>query len=73
MRKAWQTRTFSRVELLMEDFKLVRKTGCGNSTEVTNGMPKDGKDNKCGAAIELKNKMLTTGKDLYSECQLQCR
>jgi uncharacterized protein (UPF0371 family) len=56
--------SFSRVELLMEDFKLVPedRSVVIAARGVTNGMPKDGKDNKCGAAIELKNKVLATGK-----------
>ena len=56
--------SFSRVELLMEDFKLVpeyRRVVVA-AREVMNAKPKNGKDNKCGAAIELHNGEIATGK-----------
>jgi len=56
--------SFSRVELLMEDFKLVpedRRVVVA-AREVLKSKPKDGKDNKCGAAIELHNGEIATGK-----------
>ncbi|MGI6141865.1 MAG: DUF1846 domain-containing protein [Caldicoprobacterales bacterium] len=56
--------SFSRVELLMEDFKLVpeHRRVVVAAREVMNSKPKNGKDNKCGAAIELHNGEIATGK-----------
>src|SRR5690554_5262913 len=56
--------SFSRVELLMEDFKLVpeNRQVVTAARDVMNGKPKNGKDNKCGAAIKLHNGEMATGK-----------
>jgi uncharacterized protein (UPF0371 family) len=56
--------TFSRVELLMEDFKLVpedRKV-VGPAREVISLLLQEGKENLCGAAIELSTGEIVTGK-----------
>ncbi|HHY81909.1 MAG TPA: DUF1846 family protein, partial [Clostridiales bacterium] len=55
---------YTRVEVLMEGFKLVPEDRrvVIPAREVRNGKPGIGKDNKCGAAIELKNGVIATGK-----------
>ena len=57
--------TFSRVELLMEDFKLVpedRKVVIP-AREVVNRHSREGKDILCGAAVELKTGDVVAGKE----------